>query len=136
MRSPARRLCPRRSHSCMSRRGPRGKVVVLNFIYTNCPDICPLHSEPIAELQRMINPTPRREAVQFNSVTADPAHDTWSVMKGCGPAHGLDPANGMFLTSGPDRPEVTIDPAPGLRVDLRARGQRLSNTWLGNFFDR
>jgi len=24
----------------------RGKVVVLNFIYAECPDVCPLHSEP------------------------------------------------------------------------------------------
>jgi hypothetical protein len=23
----------------------RGKVVVLNFIYTKCPDVCPLHAE-------------------------------------------------------------------------------------------
>ena len=33
----------------------RGKVVVLNFIYTNCPDVCPLHSEKIAEIQRMMS---------------------------------------------------------------------------------
>ncbi|HET6159938.1 MAG TPA: SCO family protein [Dongiaceae bacterium] len=25
----------------------RGKVVVLHFIYTHCPDICPLHAERI-----------------------------------------------------------------------------------------
>ena len=31
--------------------GLRGKVVVLHFIYASCPDICPLHSERIAEVQ-------------------------------------------------------------------------------------
>jgi protein SCO1/2 len=29
----------------------RGQVVVLNFIYGSCPDVCPLHSEKIAEVQ-------------------------------------------------------------------------------------
>src|SRR5438876_654392 len=33
----------------------RGKVVVLHFIYASCPDICPLHSERIAEIQSMVN---------------------------------------------------------------------------------
>ncbi len=31
----------------------RGQVIVLNFIYTTCPDVCPLHSERIAEVQAM-----------------------------------------------------------------------------------
>ncbi len=26
----------------------QGKVVILHFIYTNCPDVCPLHAERIA----------------------------------------------------------------------------------------
>jgi protein SCO1 len=79
----------------------RGKVVVLHFVYTNCPDVCPLHAERIAEIQEM------RELVQFVTITTDPEHDTPEVMRDYGPAHGLDPANWMFLTSGPDRPEDT-----------------------------
>ena len=85
----------------------RGKVVVLNFVYTNCPDVCPLHSERIAEIQEMINPTPMREAVQFISITTDPERDTPEVMKGYGPAHGLDPVNWVFLTSGTEQPAAT-----------------------------
>src|SRR3546814_20596834 len=38
-----------------------GKVIVLNFIYANCSDICPLHSERIAEIQDMVNRTPMKE---------------------------------------------------------------------------
>jgi protein SCO1/2 len=37
-----------------------GKVVVLHFIYMNCPDVCPLHAERIAEIQKMVNQTPMR----------------------------------------------------------------------------
>jgi protein SCO1/2 len=85
----------------------RGKVVVLTFIYTNCPDICPLHSERIAEIQGMINPTPMRDIVQFITITTDPANDTPEVMKADGRAHGLDPVNWVFLTSGPSRRGAT-----------------------------
>ena len=85
----------------------RGKVVVLHFVYTSCPDVCPLHAERIAEIQAMVNRTPMRELVQFVTVTTDPEHDTSEVMQEYGPTHGLDPVNWMFLTSGPDRLEDT-----------------------------
>jgi protein SCO1 len=85
----------------------RGKVVVLHFVYTSCPDVCPLHAERIAEIQEMVNQTPMRELVQFVTITTDPENDTPEVMREYGPAHGLDPINWVFLTSGPDRPEDT-----------------------------
>jgi protein SCO1/2 len=85
----------------------RGKVVVLHFVYTNCPDVCPLHAERIAEVQEMVNRTPMKELVQFVTITTDPDHDAPGVMREYGSAHGLDPVNWRFLTSGPDRPEDT-----------------------------
>jgi protein SCO1/2 len=33
----------------------RNKVIVLHFIYTHCPDVCPLHAERIADIQSLIN---------------------------------------------------------------------------------
>lgn len=83
----------------------RNKVVVLHFIYTNCPDVCPLHAERIAEVQRMINRTPMKEQVQFVTITTDPRRDTPEVLRAHGQAHGLDPANWVFLTAGQDEPE-------------------------------
>jgi protein SCO1 len=85
----------------------RGKVVVLHFIYTSCPDVCPLHAERIADIQEMVNRTPMREQVRFVTITTDPQHDTPDVMRDYGPAHGLDPVNWVFLGSGPDRSEDT-----------------------------
>lgn len=87
--------------------GFHDKVVVLHFIYTNCPDVCPLHAERIAEIQEMINQTPMKEQVQFISVTTDPENDTAEVMRDYGPAHGLDPVNWVFLSSAPGTPEDT-----------------------------
>ena len=84
-----------------------GKVVVLNFVFTNCPDVCPLHSEAIASIQKAINPAPMKGLVQFVTITTDPKRDTPAIMKTYGSAHGLDPVNWVFLTSGPDKPAVT-----------------------------
>ncbi|WP_244619996.1 SCO family protein [Mesorhizobium sp. NFR06] len=84
-----------------------GKVVVLHFIYTSCPDVCPLHAEKIAEIQKMVNATPMKERVVFISITTDPGRDTPDVLKAYGPAHGLDPVNWLFLTTTPDQPQDT-----------------------------
>lgn len=85
----------------------RGKVVVLHFIYTNCPDVCPLHAERIAEIQRMVNRTPMKELVQFVTITTDPKRDTPEALRDYGPAHGLDLVNWVFLTAKPDQAEDT-----------------------------
>lgn len=52
-----------------------GKVVVLHFIYTSCPDVCPLHAEKIAEIQKMVNSTPMKDQVTFVTITTDPTKD-------------------------------------------------------------
>lgn len=83
----------------------RGKVVVLHFIYTSCPDVCPLHAEKIAEVQKLVNDTPMKDLVAFVTVTTDPSRDTAEVMRAYGPAHGLNPENWQFLTTTADEPE-------------------------------
>lgn len=85
----------------------QGKVVVLHFIYTNCPDVCPLHAERVAEVQAMINQTPMRDLVQFITVTTDPKNDTPEVMRSYGRNHGLARVNWTFLTSGSERLAAT-----------------------------
>jgi protein SCO1/2 len=84
-----------------------GKVLVLHFVYTRCPDVCPLHAEKIADVQKMINITPMKEQVEFITITTDPENDTPEVLRSYGPVHGLDPANWMFLTKSRSDPEDT-----------------------------
>ncbi|MFA6031375.1 MAG: SCO family protein [Myxococcota bacterium] len=83
----------------------RGKVVVLHFIYTSCTDVCPLHAEKVAEIQKMVNGTPMKDQVTFVSITTDPTRDTPDVLRKYGPVHGLDPVNWLFLTTTQDQPE-------------------------------
>ena len=95
----------------------RDKVVVLNFIFASCTDVCPLQSELLSSIQQDINKTPMRDLVQFVTVTTDPKMDTPDVLKAYGPAHGLDASNWVFLTSRPDRPDDTRELA--LRYGLK-----------------
>ncbi len=105
----------------------RGQVIVLNFIYATCPDVCPLHAERIAEVQAMVNQTPMKQQVRFISITTDPETDTPRAMRNYGPAHGLDPANWVFLTSGPERSVATRRLAEryGLRFDKTDDGSQI-----------
>jgi protein SCO1/2 len=106
----------------------RGKVAVLHFIYTNCPDVCPLHAEKIAEIQSMINRTPMKGQVEFVTITTDPKRDTGAVLRDYGKAHGLDPANWVFLTTTPGEPEDTtrkLAQAYGLRFTQTEDGAQM-----------
>ena len=105
----------------------RGQVIVLNFIYTTCPDVCPLHAERIAEVQAMVNQTPMKDLVRFISITTDPETDTPQALRDYGPAHGLDHANWVFLTSGPERSVATRRLAEryGLRFDKTDDGTQI-----------
>ena len=83
----------------------RWKVTVVNFVCASCPDIYPLHSEKLAEVQEMVNQTPMKDLAQFISITSDPATDTPEVLRAYASAHGFDPANWIFLTTTIDQPE-------------------------------
>lgn len=85
----------------------KSKVIVLHFIYVSCPDLCPLHAEKIAGVQKMVNITPMKSEVQFVTVTTDPKRDTGEVLRNYGDKHGLDPVNWIFLTAAAEDPEDT-----------------------------
>lgn len=57
----------------------RGKIVLLYFGYTNCPDACPTTLANIAVALKHLGPAADNVRVLF--VTVDPARDTLSVLK-------------------------------------------------------
>lgn len=52
----------------------RGKVVVLTFLYTHCPDICPLTAEHLRMASDQLGSSMDR--VAFLAVSVDPRNDT------------------------------------------------------------
>lgn len=83
------------------------KVVVLDFVFASCTDLCPLQSELLAEVQEKVNASPMKDMVQFVTVTTDPVADTPEIMAAYGEAHGLDPVNWTFLTAPPEDADGT-----------------------------
>jgi len=56
----------------------RGKVVVLFFGYTQCPDVCPTTLSALAETMKRLGPDAARVQVLF--VTVDPERDTAELL--------------------------------------------------------
>jgi protein SCO1/2 len=56
----------------------RGKVVVMFFGYTNCPDVCPATLASLAQAMKELGS--RADRVQVLFVTVDPARDTPALL--------------------------------------------------------
>ena len=57
----------------------RGKVVVMFFGYTQCPDVCPTSMNELVEVKKLLGPD--GDKLQGLFVTVDPARDTPAVLK-------------------------------------------------------
>jgi len=73
----------------------RGKVWIVNFIYTHCTDTCPLQSARMAQLQAEFSAEPDLRLV---SITVDPEQDTPQVLAEYAGRFGADRDRWLFLT--------------------------------------
>lgn len=78
----------------------RGKAVAVTFIYTSCPDLCPMLTANMARIQNRLGPAfgPK---IAFISITVDPEHDTAEVLKQYAQDFGADLNGWTFLTGDP-----------------------------------
>lgn len=72
----------------------KDKVVAINFIYTRCPDTCPLETAQLVRVQNIMGDRLGKD-VFFYSISIDPKHDTPEVLKEYRKRFG---ANWTFLT--------------------------------------
>jgi protein SCO1/2 len=77
----------------------RGKVVLFNFIFTSCPNVCPVQTQALAEVQRKVSPQ-NRDRVRFVSVSIDPEHDRPAVLRSFASRFGVDFSRWTFVTGG------------------------------------
>ena len=78
----------------------KGKVVVMFFGYTQCPDICPTTLTEMQQVMTILGP--QSDKVQVLFVTVDPERDTAAILKQYVPAFdprflGLRPADDAAL---------------------------------------
>lgn len=58
----------------------KGKIVLINFIYTECGDTCPLETAKLAQVYRLLGQRMGKD-IFFYSISVDPKHDTPAVLK-------------------------------------------------------
>jgi protein SCO1 len=75
----------------------RGKVVAVAFIYTWCPDICPMLTDKMARVQDALGDDFGSE-IAFVSITIDPERDTPQALKEYAASFDADLAGWSFLT--------------------------------------
>ena len=101
-------------------RGLRGKLVVLTFVYTTCPDLCPLITSSLLRVQRGLR-ADERNSVFLLSITTDPEIDSPEVLKSYAERYGVDFSNWSFLTG--EEEELSLGwKSFGVRVQRKARG--------------
>ena len=83
----------------------RGQYVVMGFVYTNCPDICPLITQNLIKIQKDLGYPAN---VQFLGVSFDPKRDTPEVLHRYKEIFKVDD-NVNFLTGEPTIIQTFMD---------------------------
>ncbi len=75
----------------------KGKVIVMSFIYTHCPDICPAISAGFSQLQDLLSRDGLADDVVLVLVSVDPERDTPERLREWMDIYGLD---NVYLLTG------------------------------------
>jgi protein SCO1/2 len=79
----------------VTQRDLQGRVLVVDFIFTSCPDVCPLLTEQLQALHKQLPPRAKLGLVSFS---VDPEHDTPQRLQRFAAQHGADLPDWWFLT--------------------------------------
>ncbi|MEW6653134.1 MAG: SCO family protein [Bacteroidota bacterium] len=75
----------------------KGKLTVVGYIFTNCPDICPLTTNNMRIIQEKLN-SDKVNNVEFVSISFDPMQDNPETLSKFAEVRNLDLSNWKFLT--------------------------------------
>lgn len=119
----------------------RDKVVLVNFIYTSCPDTCPMETARLLEVARILGDR-LGEDVFFYSITVDPETDTPEVLADFAANWGI-PEGWSFLTGDPDdlvvvrkKLGVDIDDVESLKLNQHPISLVMGNQATGRWMKR
>ena len=74
----------------------KDKIVIINFMFTNCQTVCPLMTSRMAEVRRQLGDRVGKDIFIY-SITVDPENDTSEVLKDYADAFDTGPG-WLFLT--------------------------------------
>ena len=109
-----------------------GQVVLVTFVYTTCPDVCPLFSAHFAAIQRALDED-KRENYLLLSISTDPKRDTPAKLNAYANAFKADMRHWRFLT-GSQRDVAEVWKNFGVSVKDHGNGQ-IQHTNLTTLID-
>jgi protein SCO1/2 len=95
-----------------------GRVTIIDFIFTNCPFVCPGMMAAMSDLSGALKSTP----VRFMSFSVDPVHDTPERLREYARQHDADLSRWTFVTG--DRGAVERIVMGSLQFALQADPSR------------
>jgi protein SCO1/2 len=116
----------------------QGQPVVISFLYTHCPDMCPLAAEKFH--QTVVNLGTQARHVTILAVSVDPEHDTQASAQQFSTAHQLDQfANWHFLL-GSRQQLIPVWKSYGIYTDAQsgptAQGQAITHMGIVYVLDK
>ena len=86
----------------------KGDILVVSYIYTNCPDICHIISKKLDTFKKSLNNGLSKE-VSFVSITFDPSRDTPKILDQHVKSMKLDTSKWFFITGRRDKIFKTLE---------------------------
>ncbi len=83
----------------------QGKVILVGYVYTHCPDICPIITYNMRDVQRAL---PDEENFMLVSVSFDPDRDTPEILYNYADSYRVDQQNWRFLTGNRNQVESLL----------------------------
>ncbi len=97
-----------------------GKIILVDFAYTTCPDVCPLMTAALRDVQTVLSAAERKR-VYLLTITTDPEIDVPKVLAAYARRYRADLTNWAFLT-GDESSLARVWSNFGVKVTRKARG--------------
>ena len=108
----------------------KDKVVVVNFIYTSCPDTCPLETAKLSEVCELLGERVGQDVFLY-SISIDPEHDTPEVLREYSQRYQTPPG-WLFLTGAAADIRLVREKLGMIRADETELNQHTLNLLIGN----
>jgi protein SCO1/2 len=76
----------------------KGKVLIVSYTYTHCPDVCPMTIKRMKEIESGLKGNGLQDGVYFVSISLDPKRDTPEAIREYARKNNSDLRNWFFLT--------------------------------------
>jgi len=86
-----------------------GRVHLVGFIYTSCPDVCPAITAQMAGMQAQLARAGLSDRVHLLSITVDPEYDTPERLAAYAKVYGANTATWRFLTGRPNHVRSVVE---------------------------